>query len=225
LKENQSNMNELDEKEREMEQEKGFSSPIEGREEKLAHVISLLANPLFVAIPTLGIVAFSTAPNAGQALLWWMITLVMSIVPFFFIRRGVKRGHLSDVHVSRREQRLVPLLVGIGSVVIVYILLLVLHTSPAMIATLSAVIIVLGIAAAITKFWTKISFHLIGVAGAVTVFGILFGPLVGLLLAPLILLVGWARWLVRAHTPLQALGGTVLAVSVTLAIFRLFGIF
>jgi membrane-associated phospholipid phosphatase len=211
-------MNELDE------QEKGFSSPVEGRGEKLAHVISLLANPLFVAIPTQGIVAFSTAPTALEALLWWMITLIMSIVPFLFIRRGVKLGHLSDAHVSRREQRLVPLLVGIGSVIIALISLLLLHTSRSMIATLSATIIVLSIAAGITKFWTKISFHLIGVAGAVTVFGILFGPLIGFLLAPLILLVGWARWLVRAHTPAQALAGTVLAVSVTITIFWLFGI-
>jgi len=62
----------------------------------------------------------------------------------------------------------------------------------------------------------------VGMAGAVTVFCLLFG-FSFLLLSPLVLLVAWARWQVRAHTPLQALAGTILAVGVTLITFWLFG--
>jgi hypothetical protein len=60
-------------------------------------------------------------------------------------------------------------------------------------------------------------------AGAVTVLVLLFGPLF-LLLSPLVVLVGWARWKVRSHTLLQALAGTALAVSVTVTLFWMFGV-
>ncbi|MBO0796063.1 MAG: hypothetical protein J2P36_34670, partial [Ktedonobacteraceae bacterium] len=63
----------------------------------------------------------------------------------------------------------------------------------------------------------------VGITGAVTICCLLFGPAL-LVLSPLILLVGWARWNVRAHTPLQAFLGSILAVSVTTLIFWLFGV-
>ncbi|GCE09536.1 hypothetical protein KDAU_68650 [Dictyobacter aurantiacus] len=56
-----------------------------------------------------------------------------------------------------------------------------------------------------------------------TVFVLLFGPRL-LALSPLVFLVGWARWQVRAHTVLQAIAGTCLAIVVTVVTFQLFGI-
>lgn len=117
-----------------------------------------------------------------------------------------------------------PLLFGIGCVIAVFLLLLLLHSSLAMIATITAVILALAVATLVTQLakW-KISFHLVGIAGAVTGLSLLFGPGF-LLLSPLVLLVAWARWQVHAHTPLQALAGTALAVGVTLSIFAIFGV-
>jgi hypothetical protein len=66
----------------------------------------------------------------------------------------------------------------------------------------------------------KVSLHLGGVAGSVTVFVLLFGPLL-LVLSPLVALVGWARWRVGAHTVAQAVVATVLAVGITVSTFRL----
>jgi hypothetical protein len=166
------------------EQEKGFAPSLTGEErpeEKFAHRISVAANPLFIAIPTLGMVAFRTAPDVLQGVLWWAITLIMSIAPFLFIRWGVRVGHYSYPHVSRRCSRLMPLLFGIGCVVGVFVLLILVRTSRPLLVTLIAVIVALSVATLITKFW-KISFHLVGMAGAVTVFGIMLGPLF------------WHRW-------------------------------
>jgi hypothetical protein len=147
----------------------------------------------------------------------------ISAAPFLFILRGVRQGKYTDRHVSQREQRLVPLLFGISCVMVVFVLLLLLHASHAMMATMTAVIIALAIATVITRSW-KISFHLVGIAGAVTSLSLIFGSFC-LLLSPLVVLVAWARWQVHAHTLLQALAGTVLAVSVTIAIFGAFGLF
>jgi membrane-associated phospholipid phosphatase len=121
-----------------------------------------------------------------------------------------------------REQRITPLLFAIGCVILAFVLLIVLHASRPLIATVTAVLVACTIATVITKYW-KISFHLVGVAGAVTVLWLMFGPLAAVLV-PMVVLVAWARWRVGAHTPLQALAGTVLAVSVTVGTCWLFGI-
>ena len=203
-------------------EKKHFFDPSQEAQLRLAHIISEVANPIFVAPLIFFAIAVRTAPDIQHALLWWVITVVgISAAPLLFILRGVRLGHLSDHHVSIREQRLVPLLFALGCVICVFIILLLLHASYPLLATVIAVLTTGIIGTVITRYW-KISFHLVGMAGAVTVLWILFGPLAALL-TPTVPLVAWARWRVGAHTPLQALAGTVLAMSVTLGTCWLFG--
>lgn len=205
-----------------VEDQKSFNIPTEEPGARLAHTISNITNPLFVALPTFLLIALVTAPDWQHALLWWSIIVGgISIAPYLFILRGVHRGHFSDHHVSIREQRFMPLLFGLGCVFTALLLLLLLHASRSLILTVVGALVALVLATAITRFW-KISLHLVGMAGAVTVFCIMFGPRAALL-TPLVAIVAWARWKVGAHTLLQALAGTALAVSVTITIFYLFG--
>jgi hypothetical protein len=188
---------------------------------RLAHIISEVSNPLFVALPTFLVIALVSAPDVPHALLWWVVAIIgISIAPFLFILRGVRQGHYSDHHVSVREQRFIPLLFGLGCMAASFILLYYFHASQVLIATVTAVIVACSISLLITRYW-KISLHLVGMAGAVTVFALLFGPRF-LVLSPLVVLVGWARWQVQAHTALQACVGASLAIGVTVAIFWLF---
>jgi membrane-associated phospholipid phosphatase len=204
-------------------EKKQFLKLSQGAQLRLARLISEVANPIFVAPPIFLAIAVRTAPDIQHALLWWVITVVgISAAPLLFILRGVRLGHLSDHHVSIREQRLVPLLFALGCVIGVFIILFLLHASYSLLATMIAVLITGIIGTVITRYW-KISFHLVGIAGAVTVLWILFGS-VAAFLSPTVLLVAWARWRVGAHTPLQALAGTVLAVSVALGTYWLLGI-
>jgi hypothetical protein len=192
---------------------------------RLAQMVSLIANPLLVALPLYLVVALATAPNITQGLLWWVVTATgVSAAPLLFVWRGVRRGHYTDHHVSQREQRLIPLLFALGCMAMVFVLLLLLKASPALMATVTAMIASFVVALMITQLarW-KISLHLIGMTGAIITLGLVVGPLL-FSLAPLILLVGWARWLVHAHTPLQACAGTVLAGSVTVITFWFFGV-
>ena len=195
---------------------------------RLAVLISAVMNPAYVAVPTFFLIALhaSSAGNRPLAFLWWAVTVVgFTIAPLLFIWYGVRRGHYSDRHVSRREQRFVPLLFVIGCCLFVFVLLFLTKAPLSLIATALAVLAACALATVITQLgkW-KISLHLVGIAGAVTAFGLLLGPLF-FLLFPLVLLVAWARWRVGAHTPLQALGGTLLAVGVTLATFWLLSVF
>lgn len=200
------------------------SASQEGTATRLAHIISNISNPLFVFLPTTLLIVINTTSNIWSALLWWAVMVVgISFAPLLFIWQGVRRGRYSDHHISRREQRLVPLLFGLACVIIVFILLLFLHASRPLIAVLVALILVCCISIVVTQYW-KISLHLVGMAGAVTALGVIVGPLF-YCLAPLVVLVGWARWQVHAHSVLQAIAGTILAVSVTLIVCKLFGVY
>jgi hypothetical protein len=190
---------------------------------RLARDISEISNPLFVAVPVFLVIALASSPNVLRALFWWIVAVAgISITPYLFVLHGVRKGRYSDHHVSIREQRFIPLLYGTAAAAIAFVLLLALQASRVLIATVIAVIVVLIIATAITQYWKwKISLHLVGMAGAVTVIVLTFGPL-WLLLSPLVVLVAWARWKVGAHTPLQAVAGMALAVGVTFIIFWVF---
>jgi len=205
--------------------EKGFTLAAETAGEKIAHLISLVANPLFVALPLFLAVALYTAPDLLHALAWWVIIAIgITGAPFFFIRNGVRKGRYTDEHVSNRAQRFIPLSFGLLCMLFVFVLLLFLSVPRALLATVVAALISLACAIAITQFLRfKISLHMAGSAGAVTVCVLLFGPWL-LLLAPLVLLIGWARWKVGAHTVIQACIGTILAVLATFLVFRLAGI-
>ena len=171
----------------------------EARGKRLAQGISALSNPLYLALPTFLVIALASAPDVLHALLWWFVAaLGIGLAPLLFVLRGVRRGDYSDAHVSLREQRFVPLLFGIGSVALTFVLLVLLDASRVLLATVTAVIVVLVIATIITRAW-KISLHLVGAAGAVTVCVLLFGPWY-VLLSLLVVLIGWARWRVNANT-------------------------
>lgn len=190
---------------------------------RIAIIISSVMNPLFIAMPIFFIVSLVSAPTPWQGILWWGVTaLGISLAPLLFVLDGVRRGRFTDRHVSQREQRLIPLLFGIFCVFAVFCILLALHTSRLLLATLIALISTLIIATLITRYW-KISFHLIGIAGALTILFILFGPIM-LALSPLIIIIAWARWWVQAHTPLQACAGILLAILITTLVFWLAGL-
>lgn len=195
----------------------------QNRASRVARIVSEVANPLFVALPTFLIVALYTAPDWQRAVLWWIVTtLGISAAPLLFVYQGVRQGRYSDHHLSVRAQRLVPLIVGLICAATALVLLLALQASKALLATVAAVLVCGICTLAITARW-KISFHLVGAAGAATVITLLFGP-IGLVLVPLVVLVGWARWRLQAHTIAQALVGTALAVVITVGMFRIFGL-
>jgi hypothetical protein len=205
--------------------EKEVFTPAITNAERVAQAISRVTNPLFLVPPVFLFVAVKTAPDLLHALLWWaMICLGLSAAPILFIRDGVRRGHYDDVHVSVRSQRTIPLLFGLACMALVFLLLVVLHATPALIATVTAALLSLVIATAITHYgkW-KISLHLVGISGSVTVLCLLASP-VFLCLSPLVALVGWARWKVQGHTLAQAFAGAALALLLTVATFKIFGL-
>jgi membrane-associated phospholipid phosphatase len=184
-----------------------------------ASQISDLLNPLFVALPVFLIVALTTAPDTGHGLLWWLITTIgLTTIPLTYILRGVQQGRFTDPHLSQREQRFVPLIVGLASTLLTYVILIAIGASRTLLVTIASTFTGGVIAILITTRW-KVSLHMIGITGAVTILNLLYGPWF-LLLTPLVVLIGWARLRVRAHTPAQAVVGTLVAFIVTVVMVR-----
>jgi len=143
--------------------------------------------------------------------------LVCAGLPFGVVLAGVRRGWWTDVHVRIRSQRMVPLLVAIGTDLAGLGLLAAARAPRPLIALALAVLCGLVLGLAITTAW-KISGHT-GVAGAaVTVLAATYGPwlLVGL---PALAIIGWARVASGDHTLAQVVGGLLLGTAVCCAVF------
>lgn len=185
---------------------------------RLARLVTEILAPAPTVAVLLLLVAWHSAPTAADAVRWGILAaLFASFVPFLYIVRGVRRGRLTDHHVRLREQRRLPLLVGIASVLIGLTLLALWGAPGDLVALVAAMAVGLSSSLLVTLFW-KLSIHTAVVAGAITILVLVFGPTL-LVLAPLVALVCWARVAVRDHTPAQTLAGVALGATVAAVVF------
>jgi membrane-associated phospholipid phosphatase len=139
------------------------------------------------------------------------------VLPYLYILRGVRTGRLSDHHIGDRRQRRGPLLVGLGSVVAGFAVLLAAHAHRELLAAVVAGGVGLVVAAAVNHWW-KMSIHTAVAAGSVVILTLVYGwPL--LATAPLVAAVGWSRVALKDHTVAQVVVGTVLGAAVAGGVF------
>jgi membrane-associated phospholipid phosphatase len=142
-----------------------------------------------------------------------LFTLILPTIPIIVLR---KKGEVSDLFISKREQRFVPYLLGFLAYAFwTYFLWHVLR--------MPMYVVGLGIGSTISIFlvllinfkW-KISAHMAGVGGFVGgVFGLCWNAYINpvwffILIIFISILVGLARVELRAHTPSQVLAGFML---------------
>jgi membrane-associated phospholipid phosphatase len=129
---------------------------------------------------------------------------------------GIRRGRLSDRHLSLREQRPVMMIIGLASVSIGLLVMAWLDAPRELFALVAAMVAGVGVALAISSFW-KISIHAACAAGTVAILVIVFGAAM-LLWAPVIVAICWARVIRRDHTVLQVVAGVVVGATVAAAV-------
>lgn len=187
---------------------------------RLARLVTEVFAPTPLSALVLAVVALRSAASTGEALLWGAVAILfVTVIPFAYIVRGVRRRTLTDHHVRRREQRTLPLLFGIASVVVLLALVVLLGAPHDLIALIVATVAGLAISLLITLFW-KISVHAGATAGAFTILAILFGPWF-LLFSPLVALIAWSRVELGDHTPAQVIAGTGVGAAVAFTVFTL----
>lgn len=134
-------------------------------------------------------------------------------VPVMFVAWMVKRGHITDIHMKLRRQRILPFGVSITCSAGALWLLWVIKAGTLLLLFGLATLLGLLVMAAVTIFW-QISIHAMSITSAVIVTAMVFGAGAALWLMPLIPVVAAARLKLNRHTPMQLLAGGLVGAVV-----------
>ena len=193
---------------------------------KLTKFISILLHPMFMPILALHLTLLvlpSLAFNLSQNLLLIYGILIFStmVLPLISIFWLMQKGKVISLEMSNHKERSLPLFKTVIWMSFGYYLLQnLLFYTPILKAELLGAILIILLAAIISKFW-KISLHLLGIGGVVGVFialQIMHGDFLYLLLLFILLsgLLGVARIKQKAHNYAQVYAGFLVGLSVEL---------
>lgn len=184
-----------------------------------ARLISdILSPPIIWAIIAFPI-AFSAAESSEQALLWaTTYGVIVCGLPALYIVYGVWRGHISDIHVTVREQRFRPFLVSLTCTLIAWTILQAMG-APSLLPLFALFSFVQVLVMFLITLYWQISMHAMSITGAVVVTGAIYGVGAALLISPLIPVVGAARVKLKSHTPAQVVAGATVGFLATFAMF------
>jgi hypothetical protein len=171
---------------------------------RAATLISRVATPTLLLAVLYPVVGALAAGWAGVA--WSLVGMVFTVaIPASIVDVGVRQGRYTDHHLSRREQRAVPLGLSAASVLAGLAVLALAGAPRAIVALQVAVLVTVLVVTALTLLW-KVSLHVAVVGAAACVLTLLGGGWWALswLAVPV---VGWARLRLTAHTVAQVVSG------------------
>jgi hypothetical protein len=197
----------------------GGSAGQPARRTGLARAVTELLAPANLAVGQLLLVGWHSAP--GPAGLGWglLAATFCGLLPYGIVIAGVRRRRWTDRHLRTRQQRPVPLLAGIASVLAGLAVLLALDAPRQLIALVVAMLTGLATTLVVTLWW-KLSVHTAAASGTVAILALTFGPALTLTV-PTVALVAWARVRLGDHTAAQTLAGAALGGLVATAVFIL----
>ena len=193
---------------------------------KPTQLISIILHPIFMPLIALHLTLLTTPSlaltlNQNLLLIYSIIifsTMVLPLVSIFWL---IQKGRVSSLEMSNHKERSLPLFKTVIWMSFGYYLLQnILFYAPILKAELLGAILIILLAAIISKFW-KISLHLLGIGGVVGVFialQIMHGDFLYLLLLCILLsgLLGVARIKKKAHNYAQVYAGFLVGLSVEL---------
>jgi len=177
---------------------------------KFARLISTIFVPPSFTIIIFTIFAFQLESELSKQIATILIALVFGFIApiaLFFILR--KKGKLFDQDASIKEERTIPFLIAVIFYLIGLMLMIKLNLHIISIAFWFCYISNTLITIFINHYW-KISAHSMGASGPFAAFVIAFGW-IGLILLPVVLLVGWSRIKLKCHSFSQVIAGMLLA--------------
>ncbi len=192
---------------------------------KIAKAISTITNPPIITIPLFLIICLALSFENGafdlnKFIVLELISLIFaSILPLVIILFWAKKLN-TDKDISNREDRYMPLIVGIISYLIGFFISLALNIDNFLTLLLLCYSVNTGVVLLITTRW-KISVHTTGLSGPVGALILLLGPW-GASFGVLYPLIIWSRVLLEKHTLSQAICGGVQGFFLTVIEIYLF---
>ena len=192
---------------------------------KIAEIISTLTNPPIICIPLFLIICLTLSFTGDGFDLSKFITLEIvslifaSILPMAIILFWAKKLN-TDKDISNRSDRYMPLIVGIVSYFIGFLICLIFKLDNFLTCLLLCYSVNTGVVLLITTKW-KISVHTTGLSGPNGALILLLGPF-GALIGILYPIIIWSRVLLEKHTLAQAIAGGVQGFFLTVIEMYLF---
>lgn len=194
------------------------------RKLKIADTISIFTNPPIITIPLFLIICIVLACNGTpftsgfsfnwkQFIITELISLIFaSVLPMAIILHWARKLD-TDKDISNREDRFIPLIVGVVSYFIGFLISLALGVSNFLTVLILCYTVNTFIVMLITSKW-KISIHTTGLTGPVAALIMLIWP-IGTIFGLLYPLLIWSRFTLKKHTMAQAIAGGVFGLVMT----------
>lgn len=183
-----------------------------------ARVLTEVISPAPLAVMVITAVAWNSLMSPLEAVLWALVCVVFgAVIPTVFLYLGA-RFQKWDHHVTERPRRRWPLVVCLLSVSTGTGIVLG-FDGPRSLLILGAWMSVAFIAVlCITDWWKwKVSVHGVAAGTAACVLSALYGPVAAMVAWPLVVVVGWSRVRLRAHTTTQVIVGTLIGTVAAVA--------
>ena len=193
--------------------------------ERIAKTISTFTNPPIICIPLFLIISVvlsfeNGSFNINKFIIVELISIIFaSILPMAIILYWARKLN-TDGDISNRQDRFTPLIVGVVSYFIGFLVSLTLNIDNFLTLLLLCYSINTFIVMLITLKW-KISIHTTGLSGPVAALILLLGP-VGALFGILYPILIWSRVTLKKHTMAQAIAGGVQGFFLTVIEIYLF---
>lgn len=187
---------------------------------RLAKLLTDVLAPWVVIIAICLAVAWHATTSVGGTLLWGaMVAVFTSVIPMGIIHLRKRRGQLTDIHVRKRTDRIVPLIAITASAAIGLAIMYVFDADDEVIALAWALFVGVLTTGLITTAW-KISFHTGVAALAVVTMANLYSPwwLVGFVA---IAVIAWSRVRIKDHTIAQVTAGAAWGAAITWVVYLL----
>lgn len=187
-----------------------FSKP----ELSWAKLVSDVLSPPIVWAVLILLIGHHYTTTASEALYWSVIFIgLICLLPLTYIVIMVGTGKIGDLHMRRRQDRYKPLLLTIISGVVAWVFLKTQGAPPAFSVLALITIVQMTVILIITFSW-QISMHAMAITSATIATAAIFGISAGILLVPLIMLVGAARLSLECHSPAQIFAGAMVGAWV-----------
>ncbi len=179
-----------------------------------ALTISFLFHPMIISLGVFSVLIFSSAQSNTNLKLILLTCFVFSnLIPIITVFVLKRTGKIDDLDASVKGQRYFPLMLGILYSGLGFSTLYILNANSLTQGLMFCYMTNTMLTLFITRFW-KISIHSMGVSGPAAALW-LSGNYFPISTAIIILLVGFSRVVLKAHTPSQVLAGSGLGFCST----------